>query len=353
MAADVVIIGAGIIGGSIAWRLAQAGLRVDLLDAGEMGGEASWAGAGMLAPGGEVLCRSLVGDLILKSHSMYPAFVQELGETTGTPIDYLRCGGLELPEDDHDWQAMLARTREQERMGIRFQPVDPAALDLPLAPAPGALFYPDDAIVDPRDIMRALRAACLQNGVTIREGCRVESIELSGGSAKVHARDGGAAARWVVVAAGAWSSRIALRGAGASLPRTFPVRGHLVGYSLESGSIGSIVRSGHTYILQRSSGFTIAGTSAEQVGFDRHLDPEVVAAICARASRLLPGLFPAAPLTAWTGFRPGADNEEPVTRRLEDTPVWLAYGHYRNGILLAPLTARIVADGITSSSGRD
>ena len=113
--------------------------------------------------------------------------------------------------------------------------------------------------------------------------------------------------------------------------------------------MGSILRQGHTYVMQRSSGLTIAGTSSEQVGFDRRLDPGIIADIRARACELAPELRSAPEPQAWIGFRPATENYEPVIGRLEDTRVWLAYGHYRNGILLAPATAARVAAEIKSS----
>ena len=148
-----------------------------------------------------------------------------------------------------------------------------------------------------------------------------------------------------VLAAGARSGAIPVNGADGqiAIPATFPVRGHLLGYTLEPGSVGPILRHGHTYVMHRSSGFTIAGTSSEQVGFNRELDSQIVDDIHARAAELLPRLRSAPKPTAWLGFRPATDDLAPAIGRLGDTCLWLAYGHYRNGILLAPATAARVA----------
>jgi glycine oxidase len=148
-----------------------------------------------------------------------------------------------------------------------------------------------------------------------------------------------------VLAAGAWSGGIRVLGRNGriEIPATFPVRGHLLGYALEPGSVGPMQRHGHTYLMQRSSGFTIAGTSSEQVGFNRESDPRIVADIRARAEELEPRLRLAAEPTAWLGFRPATEGFEPAIGRVEDTCLWLAYGHYRNGILLAPATASRLA----------
>jgi glycine/D-amino acid oxidase-like deaminating enzyme len=114
------------------------------------------------------------------------------------------------------------------------------------------------------------------------------------------------------------------------------------------GSLGPILRHGHTYVMQRSNGFTIAGTSSETVGFDRMLDAAVVADIHARGCELLPALCAAGEPEAWLGFRPATADLEPHVGRLENTALWLAYGHYRNGILLAPATAARLARLIAS-----
>lgn len=205
----------------------------------------------------------------------------------------------------------------------------------------GALFYPEDAMVDPRDVMRALRAACLAHQVRIREQTRATAIRLAPQRADVETSAGQLSATVAVLAAGAWSSQVAVTCAGQrmEIPESFPVRGHLLGYALEAGSVGPILRRGHTYILQRCNGFTIAGTSSETVGFDRRLDPAIVADIQARAAEMLPRLRSAGEPQAWLGFRPATPDFQPRIGRLDDTNLWLAYGHYRNGILLAPATA--------------
>jgi|SRR5580658_1038206 glycine oxidase len=330
---DVIIVGAGIIGGSIAWRLAQAGAAVTLIDAGVLGGEASWAGAGMLAPGGEFASRTGWAEFALESLALYPAFVEELEGETGMGIDYRRCGAVEIARTEAEWQDLLARRAVQSELGIRAEVTV------------GGLFYPDDALVDPRDVTRALRCACERRGVHIRERTGVLAVRVAAERADVETSGGVLSGSAAVLAAGAWSGAIPVFGAGGriEIPASFPVRGHLLGYALEPGSVGPMLRHGHTYVMQRSSGFTIAGTSSEQVGFDREVDPAIVDDIRARAAELLPRLWSAADPTAWLGFRPATEGFEPAIGRLGDTCLWLAYGHYRNGILLAPATAARVA----------
>jgi glycine oxidase len=160
-------------------------------------------------------------------------------------------------------------------------------------------------------------------------------------------------ATYGVLAAGAWSGSVPFSAGGITrkLPGSFPVKGHLLGYRLEAGSCPTILRQGHTYVLQRSSGFTLCGSSMETVGFDRSVDPEIVRDIAHRGQELLPILSEAGSPEAWIGFRPRADAHRPQIGRFADSNLWLAYGHFRNGILLAPATAERVASEITSSSG--
>src|SRR5580692_3628668 len=148
-APDTIVIGAGIIGSSIAWRLAQRGLRVTLIDAHKAGGEASWAGAGMLAPGGEVTERTEWSDFALHSLRLYPEFIAELERESGCAIGYQRTGALEIATTEADWIELQERASKQRRLGIPSVP----------AGRKNALFYPEDASVDPRDITRALLAA--------------------------------------------------------------------------------------------------------------------------------------------------------------------------------------------------
>ena len=157
VAFDAIVAGAGIIGGSIAWRLAQAGLRVLLLDAGRMGEEASWAGAGMLAPGGEFEAPSPLASFAIQSLRAYPTFVAELEAETGLPIDYRRLGAIEVAGSEAEWRALQARAEAQAGLGIPACPLSCEDLvrELPRSngAAPGAFFYPEDALVDPRQIM--------------------------------------------------------------------------------------------------------------------------------------------------------------------------------------------------------
>jgi glycine oxidase len=312
----VLIAGGGLIGGGIAWRLAQAGARVTIADAGRFGGETSSAGAGMLSPGGEFDRPSVWLELGVAGMRAFPSFVEELGGETKMPIDFVRCGCLHFVEP----AAAQARAEFQSAHGIFLE----VRRD--------GLFYPEDAQVDPNHLLRALRCACLARGVEILEQHPVAAIETSDYDA-------------VVIAAGAWSSQIRAthRGTAIELPAVKPVKGHLIGFDLTPGMLGPMLRRGHSYVLQRSNGFLLAGSNEEDAGFDRTIDAATCAEIHAHAAELFPALRDAEPSKRWTGLRPYC--AEPQIRRVAGTNLWLAYGHFRNGILLTPLTSsRISAE---------
>jgi glycine oxidase len=213
------------------------------------------------------------------------------------------------------------------------------------------LFYPEDAVVNPRDVVGALKTACLGRGIRFRENEPVVSISAGDATAAVTTAAGTWEADAVILAAGAWSSsiKVSTKGVDVALPRSYPVRGHLLGYQLRPGMLTPILRHGHTYLLQRSSGFLVAGTTSEEAGFDRTVDPSAAADIERRATRLLPCLAGAGAPAAWIGFRPGA--AEPVSGRAPGArALWLSYGHYRNGILLAPACAARLAAAISASA---
>jgi len=335
----MIVAGAGIIGLSCAWRLARCKIPVTVFDARESGGEASWAGAGMLAPGGEMDEASPLAEMALRSLEMYPDFVESLREASGVPIDYQRCGAVELALSDREAVELEQRAARQCTMGIRSESTRHKG-------SVAARFYPDDALVNPRDVMAALRIACLRSGVSIREREPIVEILVDGAGVRTpqasYEDDG------VLIAAGAWSAVLA---SGLAVPKAMPVRGHLIAWRAEAGMLGTILRHENTYLLQRDSGSLIAGASTEHVGFDRTIDERIVQAIHARASRLLPALGAMNPAERWIGFRPGIEGGIPAIGRIAGTRIWTAFGHYRNGILLAPDTARRIEQSVIASGG--
>jgi glycine oxidase len=347
---DVLIVGAGLIGSAIAWLLSRSGCSVVLMDAGRFGGEASSAGAGMLAPGGEYREPSPAAQFAIESLAMYPAFVRQLEKESGVPIDYRNCGAIELAYERERWHALQARAEVQRNFGIPVHLLCPSSLS---AVAPGlnseglfgALYYPKDACVAPTDLLRALRVLCDRGGVKLLENTPVESIDAERDRVTVRIAKQHISGRNLVLSAGSWSSLIPLSrsGAPASIPTSVPVKGHLVGYQLPPGSLRPILRHGHHYVVQRRNGFTVAGSSEESCGFNRTVNPERIREIRAEVSSFYTPLLTKERSREWVGFRPGIEHQGPVISRVPGTKVWLAYGHYRNGILLTPATAHLVS----------
>jgi len=315
----VTIVGGGLIGTSIAWRLAQRNVPAAIIDAADLGGEASTAGAGMLSPGSEALTDSPWLTLGIESLRLYPSFIEELRAETAADVDFRVCGCLVLELGDN--LETLHR-----RAGIRVERQSNGVL------------YPDDAIVDPAALVFSLRNALQKRGVT-PDHKRLKSIETS-----EH--------RAVVIAAGAWSSelRITYKGQPVHIPAAEPVKGHLIAFQMQPGLLGPFLRKGHAYVLQRSDGMMIVGSTEEHVGFDTTVNLATCEALHRRAIELVPELAAAEPIRRWIGFRPGPEHADgPILRRVPHTNVWLAYGHYRNGILLTPITAQRIADEIAAT----
>ena len=293
------IVGAGLIGASLAWRLAQRGHVITLVDSDRFCGEASHAGAGMLSPDGERFPDALWAQRARQSLELYPGFVAELEGESGRAIDYLTCGAIE-----------------------------------------GDRTFPHEAIVDPRHLADALRRALGRYPVQILEYRAITTVEAMNGRITAD----GVEAEAAVIAAGAWSGNISVNGQ--LLPATVPVKGYLLGYR-GAPMLGPIRRDRHTYILQRSNGYTIAGSTEQTIGYSRGIDADLVADLRERAGLLWPPLAALEPTDVWTGLRPSTASGRIYTERHGDGPVWLAYGHYRNGILLSPWTANHLANELS------
>jgi glycine oxidase len=350
----ILIAGGGVIGLSIAWRLAQAGQSVTVCEKSRTGGEASWAAAGMLAPGGEFTTRSHESDLAIESRALYPGFVSELENVTRESVDYRECGALELAYSEAELAAIENKAEQQQAaLGISSKRVTPAnaATFWPRLDASrifGGRFYPNDAVVNPRELSHALAIACRQLGVSITEQSDVTAIDVTKTGTRVTCGTGTQTYAAAVIAAGAWSSSIRVTGVPA-LPTTEPVKGHLIAYRQPAQTCSTIIRQGHYYMLQRSNGLLVAGSSMERVGFDRAISERVTNDLAVWAGSVLPHLAETTPTTSWVGFRPAA--ETLYMGPWHSDRLLLAYGHFRNGILLAPLTALRISEAAIASLG--
>jgi glycine oxidase len=310
----------------------------------------------MLVPGSEYEESGEWLDFALHSLALYPEFVRQLEEESGLCVEFTQCGSLEIAGGDEEFSLLIERANRQTQSGIATEILPPSELQIRVpqlaSSLRGAVYYPDEGQVDPRTISEALRVALARRGVELREQTRVVNLYPHASGVDVRLGNGDTVSTTMaVIAAGAWSSQIAV--AGCALPEAFPVKGHLVGYRLPAGTLPHVLRYGHTYVVQRTTGYTIAGASVEDAGFDRNVDAGIVSELHEAAVRLAPGLLPARPDEAWTGFRPATAFSHPLIQQLGENPIWLAYGHYRNGILLAPATAERLAKVLTASLGMD
>jgi glycine oxidase len=353
--ADVAIIGGGVIGCAIAWRLGQAGLRVVVIERGQVGREASRAAGGILAPLAEADSVDAFFDLAVASRALYADFARELREAAGLDIEYRTEGTLYLALTEADEKELDRRWQWQRAAGLNVKRLN-AGCARKLEPLANerlrwALKFPDDHQVDNRRLMTALAAAAQAAGVefwTETEARRL-LVDAHGGQRRiigVMTTRGELRARAVVIAAGSWSSLLEEE-AGKPLAdfRIEPVRGQMVALNLPAPAVRHIIYSRRAYLIPRLSGTLIAGSTTEQAGYDRSVTAGGIASILERAREIVPCVNELAVREIWAGLRPKAPDGWPI---LGSDPhisgLIYATGHYRNGILLAPITARAISE---------
>jgi len=353
----VVVIGAGVIGLSIAWRMAQRGGAVTVFDQAAAGAGASHAAAGMLAicaeaePGEEALVA-----LGRASQASWPAFARELEAAAGLPID-LRSDGTLLVALTADDQARLKHRLEfQQRLGLPVEWISGAEArrrEPHLAPGiAGAVLSCEDHQVDNRKVVAALRVAAERTGVIIREHCAVARIVISGARADAVALADGTQIRAdaVVLAAGAWSRRIEGLPTDAR-PPVRPVKGQTIALRMNTAAplIDHVVWAPGAYLVPRRDGRLIVGATVEEKGFDALLTAGGVLSLLEAAWRAVPAVEELPIDDMWVGHRPGSRDDAPILGPAPVEGLVYATGHYRNGILLTPITAdaiaRLVLDG--------
>jgi glycine oxidase len=362
---DVVVIGGGVIGLSCAWRLAQGGARVAVLERGEPGGGATRVAAGMLAPVGELTFgEPELLELTLAAARLYPEFVAELEAATGESTGYERLGALHIALD-RDEAAQLRRVHDLQRsLELEAEWLPPRRcrdLEPGLTPSfHGGVFAAGEAAVDPRVLTRVLLAACAAEGIEVLTGTEVvdgifEGERLAGvRSAKGHYDthtvsnrpfDEEIAAETVLLAGGAWSGAMAWLPEEAR-PPVRPVKGQVVELRGrgEEPVARHILASERVYLAPRADGRLVVGATAEEMGFDTAVTAGGVHELLREAYRLLPDVAEMEWVGATAGLRPGTPSNLPLVGPGAIDGLVLATGHYRNGILLAPLAAQAVAE---------
>ena len=353
---DVAIVGAGVVGLGIAWRLAQRGARVSVFDRGAAGAGASHAAAGMLAacaeaePGEEALVA--LGRL---AQAAWPAFAAELEQATGLSVELRREGTLVVALTADDQARLRHQLAFQHSLRLPLEWIsglEARRREPHLAALAGAVFSPEDHQVDNRKLVAALRDAATASGVVIREHTAVERVLVSHGRATgVHLADGSDVdAATVVIAAGAWSR--AIGGIPAPLlPPVRPVKGQTLALRMDPAAplLSHVVWGPNVYMVPRRDGRLILGATVEEKGFDATLTAGGVLSLLEAAWRIVPTIEELPIDEMWVGHRPGSRDDAPILGPGPLDGLVYATGHHRNGILLAPVTAehiaRLVLDG--------
>ena len=347
---DVVVVGAGIVGLAVAWRASAQGLRVVVVDRGDPGRGASHVAAGMLAPVSEAdLADETLLELCLESAGLWPAFALELEHLTGVATRYRACGTLLVAGDRDSAEALVRECELRECLSLRVRRLAASRARV-VEPALGASVClaaeaPDDHCVDPRRVCDALVAAAQSAGVTIRARNGARELDSEPGRITGVTLDDGTTVRSeaVVVAAGAWSGRLSGIPTHARVP-VRPVKGQTLrlrdpaGYGL----IQRVLRFNSGYIVPRSDGRLVVGATSEDRGFDTTVTAWGIHELLRDAAEIVPGVLELIVEETIAGLRPGTPDNAPLLGSTDEVRgLYYATGHYRNGVLLTPITAEL------------
>ena len=344
---DVLVIGGGIVGSAIAWRLAKDGLSVTLLEKGEIGREASWAAGGMLTPVHLADYPPALVEICGASLSLYEPLCREILAASGIDPEYRVTGLLLLVRDDAGEEA--ARELEVWKRA-RNQPVERLTRDEALAVEPKltptlrrALRLPDIAQIRNNRMAVALAEGAKRKGAELRPHTPVTGfLRVPGRVTGVKTPRGDVYAGTTILAAGAWSSEL-LKPLGLDL-KVKPIKGQMLLAGGPPDFCRHMILDGESYLIPRADGRILVGSTLEDVGFDKSVILEAVGDLALRGARLMPELGKLPMVTSWAGLRPSTPDRLPYLGRGPVDGLIVATGHYRNGILLAPITAELVAD---------
>jgi glycine oxidase len=347
--ADVAIVGGGIIGASIALELAAQKLSVTIFDRQSPGREASWAAAGMLSAAPDGLPAVPLIPLAQESLHLYPAFVKSVEEASGKDAAFENQGALHLfpgRNAERDRDELVAQYRG---LGISVEPLsmrDARDKETTIGAEIGAAaWHPDEARVDPRLLTEAVLSAAQTRGVQICRDIAVSQILCEGNRCRgVLAGDQEVQASHVVIAAGSFCAEIT--GPRGPLAPIRPVRGQMAALRIPGFRLHHVLRSHEGYLVPRRDGRIVAGSTLENAGFEKRVTPAGLRKVLSAAAEMLPQLEEAEIVETWSGLRPGTPDELPILGPSDMQGLLLATGHYRNGILLAPVTAKLICEWI-------
>ncbi len=358
MNSDILIIGGGVIGLSIAREFYKKGVaKITILDRSEIGKEASFAAAGILAPQAEADKADDFFRFCDESNRLYPQFAAELFDETGIDIELDKSGTLCVAFSGEDSEEIRRRFEWQKNAGLeveylsaqetrKAEPfVSPDVLE--------SLFFPNDRRVENRKLLLALQKYCETNKIEVCENTEIKELVVENDRvAGAKTFTGTFRAENVVLATGAWTSLI--KTCGFSLPEIKPIRGQMISFFAPQRMFSKVIYSPRGYLVPRADGRILAGATVEDAGFDKSVSAEKTELLRNRALEIAPGLADLEIRDAWVGLRPVAADGLPVLGAVPGIEnLFIATAHYRNGILLAPLTAKILADTISENKNSD
>jgi glycine oxidase len=347
---DVVIIGGGVMGSSVAWHLRKEKLGVVVLERSVPGAEASSAAAGMLAGHLDSKQPGKESNLFLQGLAEYPEFVKEIQELTGIDVGYRRRGSVRIATTQVMWEQLREQVAWQVSCGLQVQFLEQEQLreQVPsVSPqAVGALYWPEDGQVEPPCLLRALQIAAQKAGVVYQGGTQVRRVVVEQGRARGVVLEDGTTihAQHVVLAAGSWSSLV--EGVPLENAEIRPVRGQILELELSAPIFSQVLEGPGVYLIARDDGRVLVGSTLEFVGYVKKVTAKAVRDLLHAAMELVPGIEHAGMRGWWSNFRPFAQRGLPWLGASQLPGLFLATGHHRNGILLAPLTGKLVAASV-------
>jgi glycine oxidase len=347
---DIVVVGAGIIGCAIAYELARRGASVQIVDDRPAGMGATQASAGVLAPYIEAAEGSPLLELTVRSLDLFDSFVARLNAVTGVSIAYRRTGTLDIATEEERIRRFGATAEMLARRGVAAELLDrqaarteePYVTDEVL----GGLLIPSHGFVAATELTRALAGAARRHGAQLIERGRVRRISRAGDDLIVETDRGSLAGNGVVMAAGSWAGDIEIEGVPVRVP-VRPVRGQLLQLGWSGPTLRRVTWGERCYLVPWEDGTLLVGATVEDAGFDERTTTAGVRDLIEAACELVPHAWAASFVAARAGLRPASMDELPIIGASSVLPnLMYATGHYRNGILLSPLTAELVADAM-------
>jgi glycine oxidase len=347
---DIIVVGAGIVGCAVADELARRGASVQIVDERPVGMGATQASAGVLAPHIEARQDGPLLDLAVRSLGLYEDFIESLIAETGVSIRYRRTGTLDVAIDEAEWRSLCAAADLLKRRGVPALLVDAAAVRIEEPHlgdgAVGGLLIEEHGFVAPTELTRALVTAARHHGAQLIEQSRVRRIAREGDEMVVETDRGTLSGDAVVLAAGSWSGEISVDGVAIRLP-VRPVRGQLLQLAWTGTTLRRVTWSRRCYMVPWDDGTLLVGATVEEAGFDERATVAGVRDLLDGACEIVPHVWRCGFRGARVGLRPATPDDLPIIGPSSSVQnLMYATGHYRNGVLLAPLTALLVADAL-------